>query len=88
MLDGKPQPDRPAPVLHDDRRVAEVELAYEALDRRDVEVVGVVLESRRLVRAAEAEVVGHDDTRRAREGGNQLPVQERPGRLAVQEQAG
>ena len=40
--------------------VTQVELVGEALDRRVVEVVRVVLDPRRLVRAAEAEVVGRE----------------------------
>ncbi len=51
-----------------------------------MEVVGVVLDARRLVGAAEAEVVGGDDARDPCERRDQLSVQERPGRLAVQEE--
>ena len=60
MLDREAEPDRAAPVLHDDGRVAQVELFDEPDDRRRVKVVGVVLDPERLVRAAEAEVVGRD----------------------------
>ena len=60
MLDGEPHPDRPAPVLDDDRRVAQVELHGESFDRGAVEVVRVVLDAGRLVGPAEAEVVGRD----------------------------
>ena len=42
VLDGEPQPDRAAPVLDDDRRLAQVELVHEPLDRGVVEVVRVV----------------------------------------------
>ena len=59
-LDRQPESDRPAPVLDDDGRLAQVELVGEALDRGVVEVVGVVLDPRRLVRASEPEVVGRD----------------------------
>ena len=67
-FDREPQPDRPAPVLDDDRRLAQVELVGETLDRLVVEVVRVVLDPGRLVGAAEAEIVGRDrarDTRRS-----------------------
>ena len=86
VLDREPKSDRPAPVLDDDGRVAQVELVGEALDRRVVEVVGVVLDPRRLVRAAEAEVVGRDGASDTRDRRDHLAIQERPGRLAVQEQ--
>ena len=58
VLDGEPQPDRAAPVVHDDRGVAQVELLEQAGGRRYVAVVGVPVEIGRLVRAAEAGEVG------------------------------
>ena len=85
-LDREPQSDRPAPVLDDDGGIAQVELVGEALDRRKVEVVGVVLDPGRLVRAPEPEVVGRDGASGTRDGRDHLAIQERPGRLAVQEQ--
>ena len=85
-LDGEPEPDRPAPVLDDDGRLAQVELVGEALDRCVVEVVGVVLDPRRLVRAAEAEVVGRDDAGGVGDRRDQLAVEERPRRLAVEQE--
>ena len=57
----------------------------EPLDRPVVAVVGVASIGR-LVRAAEAEVVGRDRARRPGERRDQLAVEERPGRLAVQQQ--
>ena len=87
-LDREPEPDRPAPVLDDDGGVAQVELVGEPRDRADVAVVGVVLEPERLVRAAEAEVVGSDRPRRRGQLRDDLPVEVRPGRLAVQEEDG
>ena len=51
-----------------------------------MEVVRVVLDPRRLVRASEPEVVGCDDARDRRERPDHLPVEERPGRLAVEEE--
>ena len=86
VLDGETQPDRPAPVLHDDRRPAEVELLREPLDRGVVEVVRVVLDPGGLVRASEAEVVGRDDPAHGGQRRDQLPAQERPARLAVEQQ--
>ena len=51
-------------------------------------VVRVPLALRRLVRATEAEVVGRDAARDARERRDHLAVEKRPRRLAVQEQHG
>ena len=45
VLDGEAEADRPAPVLDDDREVAQVELLDEPRDRAGVEVVGVVLDA-------------------------------------------
>ena len=86
VLDGEAEPDRPAPVLDDDGEVAQVELLDEPDDRADLEVVGVVLEPERLVGAAEAEVVGRDRACGRAELGDDLAVEVRPGRLAVQEE--
>ena len=83
-LDGEPQPDRAAPVLDDDGRLAQVELVGEALDRRVVEVVRVVLDPGRLVRATEAEVVGRDRARGAGDRRDHLAIEECPRRLAVE----
>ena len=58
----------------------------EPLDRLVVEVVGVVLEACGLVGAAEAEVVGRDDAGDRGEGRDHLPVEERPARLAVEQE--
>ncbi len=88
MLDGEAEPDRAAPVLHDHGRVAQVELLDEPDDRRGVEVVGVVLEQQRLVRAPEAEIVGRYRPSGRGELGDDLAVEVRPGRLAVEEQHG
>ena len=85
-FDRESQADRAAPVLNDDCRVAEIELVDEPLDRGVVKVVGVVLDPGRLVRATEAEVVGRDDACDSGERRDQLPVEERPRRLAVEEE--
>ena len=87
-LDGEPEADRPAPVLDDDGRVAEVELIGQPRNRAVVEVVGVVLRPQRLVGAAEPEVVGRDRPCRRGQLGDDLAVEVRPRRLAVQEQDG
>ena len=88
LLDGEAEADRPAPVLDDDRELSQVELLDEPRDRAGVEVVGVVLPAERLVRAAEAEVVGRDRPGRRGQLGDDLAVEVRPGRLAVQQEDG
>jgi hypothetical protein len=87
-LDRESKPDRATPVLDHDRRPVEVELVGEALDRRVVDVVGVVLDPRRLVRATEAEVVGREHPRNLGKRRDHLPVEVRPGRLSVEEEHG
>jgi hypothetical protein len=47
-------------------------------------VEGVPADLGRLVRAPEADVVGRDDPRGPRKQRDHLPVEERPGRLAVE----
>ena len=86
LLDREAEPDRAAPVLDDDGGVAQVELLDEPRDRPGVEVVGVVVEPERLVGAAEAEVVGRDRAGGRRQLRDDLAVEVRPGRLAVQQQ--
>src|SRR5207248_10158587 len=54
VLDGDTQPDRTAPVVHDESHVAQVELLDELCDRRDVPVVRVPADVLRLVGTAEA----------------------------------
>jgi hypothetical protein len=78
--------DGAAPVLHDDGRVAQVELLHEPGDRADVEVVGVRLLRERLVRAPEAEVVGGEHAGDRRQLRDHRAVHVRPGRLAVEEE--
>ena len=85
LLDGDPQADRPAPVLDDDRQVAEVELLDEPPDRVRMPVEGVVLHAERLVGAAEAEVVGRDRAGGRRQLRDELAIQVRPRGLAVEE---
>ncbi len=86
MLDRQPQPDRAAPVVDDRGRVADVEFLQQGRDQFDVAVVGVPTEIGGLVGATEAGVVGGDAAvtgvahRR-----DHLAPEERPGRLAVEE---
>ncbi len=74
--------------MDDDGQVEQVELVHEPLDRAVVQVVRVVLDAGWLVGAAEAEVVGRDHAADLRERRDQLPVQERPGRLAMEQENG
>ncbi len=84
--DAQTETDRAAPVLHDDGQVLEIELTHEPLDRFVVPVVRVPVAVGRLVGASEAEVVRRDASRDTCERRDHLSIQERPGRLAVQEQ--
>ena len=89
VLDGESQPDRAAPVVHDDRRAAQVEILEQRRRHRDVAVVGVPVDVGRLVRAPEAGEIG----RQAAKAGvahrrDHLAPQKRPGGLAVHEDHG
>ena len=88
MLHRQPHPDRPAPVLDDDGQPLEPQRLDETEDGTVVPVERVPVAVGRLVRPAEAEVVGSDDARRARQAGDHLPVEVRPRRLAVQAEHG
>src|SRR5262249_47784859 len=77
------QANRPAPVLHHDREVGETELINEALEHRAVlgwrePVAG------RGARHAVAGVVRRDAAELVAEACDDLSVQKRPGRIAVQ----
>jgi hypothetical protein len=74
--------------VNDEGEPAEVEPVDEALDRPVVRVVRVVLAPERLVRAPEAEEVGHHDTPDVHERRDQLAVEKPPRRLAVEEKEG
>ena len=80
------QPDRPAPVVDDDRQLSEVEAEGKPLDRASVHVVRVGGLVDRLVRAAEPEEIRHDDPPGGREDRDQAPVEKAPRRLAVEQQ--
>jgi hypothetical protein len=86
VLDREAKADRPAPVLHDDRGVPQIELLGESRDRRRMALVRVPLGLRWLVGTPEAEVVRCDAARRGRQFGDHLAVEERPRRLAVEQQ--
>ena len=81
------RPGRPSPARRRSRRAGRAP-PPSLRDRADVEVVGVVLDAERLVRAAEPEVVGRDRARRRRQLRDDRPVEVRPRRLPVQEQDG
>jgi len=86
MLDRQPQPDRPAPVVHDDRRVAHIELLEQRSDALRVAVVRVRAHVDRLVGPAEPGQVGGDAAKaRVAHRRDHLPPQERPCGLAVEE---
>src|SRR5881394_1659525 len=86
VLNRKPQTDRPAPIVDDRSRVANVELLQQRRHQLDVTVVRVPVEVGRLIGTTEASVVRRDTTvtgvayRR-----NYFAPEERPGRLAVKE---
>ena len=68
VLDGEPQPERPTPVVHDERHLPEVELQREPLEPAVVAVVGVVLGPRSACRSG-----------RSRSGRERRPGRPRPG---------
>ena len=88
VLGRQPQPDQPAPVLADEGDLAQVEdVEHQGPHPLDVAGVAVVLDAGRLVRAAEADQVGRDRPQPGvGQDGQQRAVEERPGRLAVQQQ--
>ncbi len=81
------EPHETAPVLADERHGAEVELLHPPRDPVDVALVGVVGAEGGLVRAPEAhEIRSEDAVTRGDEDRDHLPVEEAPGRLAVEEE--
>ena len=89
LLDRDPQADRAAPVVHDDRGVAQVEILEQGRRVLDVAIVRVPAEVGGLVGAAEAGEVGQDHAEaRVANGGQDLPPQEAPRRLAVEHHDG
>ena len=86
MLDRYAQADRPAPVVNDGRRVAQVEIGEQRRDELGMAIVGIPADVGRLVGAPEARVIRRD----AAIAGiahrwDHLAPQVRPGRLAVEE---
>ncbi len=87
VLDGQSQADRAAPVVHDDRGVAQVERLEQRRHGVDVAVIGVPLDIDRLIGAPEAGQVGGQAAKAGvADGRDDLAPQKRPGGLAVQEQ--
>jgi hypothetical protein len=85
LLDRYPQADRPAPVVHDDGGVVQIEVLEERGGVRGMTVVRVPAEVGGLVGAAEADEVGHDHpVSRVAHGRQHLAPQKAPGRLAVE----
>ena len=84
VLDRQAQADRPAPVVHDEGRVAQVEVLEQRRGHLHVAVVGVPAALHRLVRAPEADEVGeHDAVAGVAHGRQHVAPQEAPGGLAV-----
>ncbi len=84
-LGQQPETERPAPVLHEERHVAEAGGVGELGHPADVPPHGVGGAGQRLVRAAEADQVGRDDAQAVlHQSGDHGAVQVGPGGLAVQ----
>ena len=88
VLGDEAQADQATPVLPDERDAAQIQdVLDEVPGPLDLPGVGVVLLPGRLVRAPEADKVGRDRAQSGvREDRQHRPVQERPGRFAVQQQ--
>ena len=84
VLDREAQPDRPAPVVDDEGRVADVEVLEQRRRHRHVAVVGVPPALHRLVGAAEAhEIRQHDAVAGVPHRRQHVAPQVAPGGLAV-----
>src|SRR6266536_282892 len=79
------EPDRPAPVLHHQREPGEAEPVYEAFNDRAM-LAGREMVARCCAGHAVAGIVGSNAAELVAEPGDNLPVQKRPGRVAMQEQ--
>jgi hypothetical protein len=88
MLGGQPQPDQAAPVLSDQSHPLQVQLVEHQLAHPlDVARIAVILDAGRLVRAPEADQVrANDAVPGCGQHRDHLSVQERPRRLAMQQQ--
>ena len=81
--------DQPAPILHDQHDVAQVERLDEVDQAAAVEIERVGLVVDRLVRAAEAREIGRDHAMPGdREYRHHAAIEVAPGRLAVQAEPG
>jgi hypothetical protein len=76
--------DRTTPVLHHQRRPAQVEFQDQILDHLRVFRGGVSVAGGRL-RQTESRIIDCDTTVSVPQAGDHVPVQERPGRVAVQQ---
>src|SRR5256886_12162818 len=87
LFGGQPEPDETTPVLAEQREPRQPELFHDRSYPVDVALVRVVGAFRGLVRASEPDEVGdHRSEAGAGDDRDHLPVEEAPGRLAVQEQ--
>ena len=87
ILGGDARTEQPAPVLTEQGDAAQVERFDQARQPGDVLRVRVRARIRRLVRAPEADQVGHDHAEAGRlQRADHLPVQVAPGRLAVEQE--
>ena len=88
VLGHQPQPEQPAPVLTEQRHLVQVEVVEGQLAHPlDVPGEGVVRQRERLVRPPEPDHVGrHAPDAGVGEDRDHVPVEERPRRLAVQQQ--
>ena len=87
VFDRQAQPDRAAPVMHDDGHPAQVQVLQQPGHRVGVTVIGVPVLIDGLVRAPEARQVGSDAAKAGvAHRADDLPPQKRPRRLSVHEQ--
>ena len=87
VLPDHAQPQQTAPVLTHERDVTQARRCDEAAQPVHVLLIAVRLAARGLVGASEADEIGrHRAQARRDEDRNQLAVEKRPGRLAVQQQ--
>ena len=88
MFGHQPQPEQPAPVLTEQRHVVQVEVVQDQLAHPlDVAREGVVLQCERLVRPPEPDHVRrHAPDAGVGEDRDHVPIEERPRRLAMQQE--
>jgi len=87
MLGDQPQADETTPVLTEQRRVSKIDRGDARRHGVDVTLVRVVLASSRLVGSTEADEIGRDRSKPCGDDArNDLAIQERPRRLAMEHQ--